>query len=123
MSRIKAVLIVFGALIAAPTFGASPDPAELAVPPQELSKARQLVRQMGSEVDREREEAQTELTKMGRMARQALIEGASSDADPEVRQRCARLLPKASSDDLKARIDTFLADTDGKYDHELPGLK
>jgi hypothetical protein len=123
MSRIKAVLLVCGALCAAPAFGASPDPKDLAVPPEELSKARALVRQLGSEIYREREEAQVELTKMGRLARQAIVEGATSDADPEIRQRCARLLPKASSDDLKARIDTFLADTEGKFDHELPGLK
>lgn len=123
MSRIRAVLLVCGALVVGPALGASPDPKDLVVPPQELSKARALVRQLGSEVYRDREEAQAELAKMGRLARQALAEGAGTDADPEVRQRCARLLPKAASDDLKARIDTFLADADGKYDHDLPGLK
>jgi hypothetical protein len=60
---------------------------------------------------------------MGRLARPALLEGATSDPDPEVRYRCARLLPKAGADDLKARLDTFLADTEGKYEHDLPGLK
>lgn len=123
MSRIKAVLLVCGALGAAPAFGASPDPAALAVPPQELSKARELVRRMGSELYREREDAQAELLKMGRTARQALVEGASTDPDPEVRQRCARLLPKAAAADLQARVDTFLADADGKFEHDLPGLK
>jgi hypothetical protein len=123
MSRIKAVLLVCGALCAAPAFGGSPDPKDLSIPPEELSKARALVQKLGSEIYREREEAQIELTKMGRLARQAIVEGANSDADPEIRQRCARLLPKAASDDLKARIDTFLADTEGKFDHDLPGLK
>ncbi|MBN9121913.1 MAG: hypothetical protein J0I06_22690 [Planctomycetes bacterium] len=123
MSRIKAVLLLCGALLAVPALGASPDPKDLAVSPEELSKARDLVRRLGSEFYREREDAQAALTKMGRAARQALVEGAGSDPDPEIRQRCARLLPRASSDDLKARIDTFLADTEGKYDHDLPGLK
>ena len=44
MSRIKAVLLVCGALVAAPALGASPDPKDLVVPPQELSRARALVR-------------------------------------------------------------------------------
>jgi len=123
MIRLRAVLLVCGALAAAPAFGASPDPKDLTIPPQELSKARALVRQLGSEIYREREDAQAELVKMGRIAKQALTEGATSDGDPEVRLRAARLLPKASADDLKARIDTFLADTEGKFEHDLPGLK
>ena len=72
---------------------------------------------------REREEAHAELAKMGRLARPAPLEAAASDPDPEVRFRCSRLLPKAGADDLKARLDTFLADTEGKYEHDLPGLK
>jgi NAD+ synthase (glutamine-hydrolysing) len=60
---------------------------------------------------------------MGRLARPALVEGAASDSDPEIRYRCSRLLPKAGADELKARLDTFLADANGKYDHDLPGLK
>ena len=123
MSRIRAVLVACVVLVAAPAFGASPDPKDLAVSPVELSKARELVRRLGSEAYREREEAQAELAKMGRLARQAVAEGAATDIDPEIRLRCARLLPKASSDDLKARIDTFLADTEGKHQHDLPGLK
>jgi hypothetical protein len=95
----------------------------LAIPPEEISKARQLVHRLGSEVYREREEAQAQLAKMGRLARPALLEAFASDPDPEVRFRCSRLLPRAGADDLKARLDTFLADTDSKYDHDLPGLK
>jgi len=123
MSRIRAILLVCGVLGTAPAFGASPDPKDLTVSPEELSKARELVRKLGSDFYREREEAQAELGKMGRLARQAVAEGAATDADPEIRLRCSRLLPKASADDLKARIDTFLADTEGKFEHDLPGLK
>jgi len=60
---------------------------------------------------------------MGRLARPALLEALAADTDPEVRYRCSRLLPKAGADELKARLDTFLADTEGKYEHDLPGLK
>lgn len=124
MSRFRAVLVAVAALAAVPAArGASPDPKDLVVPEQELSKARALIRQLGSDVYREREDAQAELTKMGRLARQPLVEAVAGDADPEVRQRCGRLLSKASSEDLKARVETFLADTGGKFDHDLPGLK
>lgn len=121
MSRFRAVLCA--ALIAVPAAGATPDPKDLAVPPEDLSKARELVRRMGGESYRDREEAQAELAKMGRRARRALAEAATSEADPEVRSRAIRLLPQAEADDLKARIDTFLEDKDGKFDHNLPGLK
>ncbi|MCI0703610.1 MAG: hypothetical protein L0241_21220 [Planctomycetia bacterium] len=123
MSRLRLVLLMCGMLSPLSAFGASPDPKDLAVPQQELSKARELVQQLGSEVYREREDAQAELAKMGRLAKQALVDGATNDPDPEIRLRCGRLLPKANADDLKARIETFLADTESKYDHDLPGLK
>lgn len=123
MSRIQAVLLALAALTASPALGASPDPKDLAVPAQDLSKARELIRRLGSEAYREREEAQAELIKMGRLARGPLAEAATADADPEVRQRAARLLPKANAADLQARLDAFLADATGKYEHDLPGLK
>ncbi|MBA4065070.1 MAG: hypothetical protein C0501_15415 [Isosphaera sp.] len=101
--------------------GVSPDPKDLVISQGDLAKARDLIRQLGSEAYRDREEAHAELTRMGRLARPALLEAAGSDPDPEVRFRCSRLLPKAAADDLKARLDTFLADTEGKYRHDLPG--
>ena len=121
MTRFVAALLL--AYFASFADGASPDPKDLAIPPQELSKAREHIKRLGSEVYREREEAHAELSKMGRLARPALVEAAAADTDPEVRYRCSRLLPKAAADDLKARLDTFMADTDGKYEHDLPGLK
>lgn len=122
MTRFVVTLLV-GGLFVATGAGATPDPKDLAIPPQELSKARELVRKLGSELYREREEAYAELGKMGRLARPVLLEAAASDADPEVRFRTSRLLPKAGADELTARLETFLADKDGKYDHDLPGLK
>lgn len=122
MTRIALALLA-GGLFAAPGLGATPDPKDLVIPAAELSKARELVRKLGSEIYREREEAYLELGKMGRLARPALVEAAATDADPEVRFRTARLLPKAGADETAARLATFLADTDGKYEHDLPGLK
>jgi hypothetical protein len=122
MSRLL-VLVMVGGFAAGSGWAVSPDPKDLIIPPQELSKARELVKRLGSESFRDREEAHAELSKMGRLARPALLEGATSDPDPEVRYRCARLLPKAGADDLKARLDTFLADIESKYEHDLPGLK
>lgn len=123
MSRLRAMLLVCGVFAVVPAFGASPDPKDLTVPPEELSKARELVKRLGNEGYREREEAQAELAKMGRAAKQAILEGATTDPDPEIRSRSTRLLPKAEADDLKARIDTFLEDKESKFDHDLPGLK
>jgi hypothetical protein len=122
MSRLLA-LVMIGGLAASSSWGASPDPKDLAIPPHELSRARELVKRLGSESYREREDAHAELSKMGRLARPALLEGATSDPDPEIRYRCARLLPKAGAEDLKARLETFLADIESKYEHDLPGLK
>jgi hypothetical protein len=112
--------VVLGAGAAAGA-GVSPDPKDLVISQGDLAKARDLVRQLGSEAYRDREEAHAELTRMGRLARPALLDAAGTDPDPEVRFRCSRLLPKAAADDLKARLDTFLADTEGKYRHDLPG--
>jgi hypothetical protein len=58
---------------------------------------------------------------MGRLARPALLEAVNADPNPEVRSRCSALLPKATAQELKARLDTFLADADGRYEHDLPG--
>jgi hypothetical protein len=100
---------------------ASPDPRSLEIPAEELSRARELVRQLGSDQYAEREKAEQELAKMGRLARPALLEAVNTDPNQEVRARCSGLLPKATALDLKARLDVFLADADGKYEHDLPG--
>ncbi|MFO0804220.1 MAG: hypothetical protein U0791_13995 [Gemmataceae bacterium] len=100
---------------------ASPDPKDLIIPPAEVSKARELVRMLSSDVFKEREQAQDALAKMGRLARPALLEALTSDPSPEVRTRALRLIPRAEAADLQARIDTFLADKDAKFQHDLPG--
>jgi len=121
MTRFLVFLV--GVLFASSAFGASPDPKDLVIPPEVLSKARELVGKLGNESYREREDAHAELVKMGRLARPALLEAATNDMDPEVRFRCSRLLPKAGTEDMKARLETFLADTESKFEHDLPGMK
>ncbi|MCI0704359.1 MAG: hypothetical protein L0241_25145 [Planctomycetia bacterium] len=117
--------LVFACLFATAGWAtaASPNPEDLAIPPAVQEKAKELVQQLGSEEFAERENAQQELAEMGRLARPALLEGVNTDPDPEVRLRCAQLLPNATALDIKARLDTFLADTEGKYEHDLPGWK
>src|SRR5207244_2408793 len=68
---VAVVLLVMG-LAVADVNAASPDPKDLTIPPQEISKAKALVRKLSSEVYREREDAQDELVKMGRLAMPAL---------------------------------------------------
>src|SRR5436190_13092418 len=110
MTRTCAVLLLIVGLAAAPSTAApvdparpgtqppaSPDPKTLAVPDADLSKARQLVQQLGSEQFAERERAEETLAKMGRVARAALLEGANTDPSQEVRTRCQSLLPKATA--------------------------
>jgi hypothetical protein len=107
--------------MSAPPTKPDPDPKSLAVPTEELSKARELVQKLGSEAYVEREDAERHLAAMGRLARAALLDGVNADPDPEIRARCRTLLPRATAEEMKARLDAFLADTDGKYEHDLPG--
>jgi hypothetical protein len=107
--------------LAVPAAASSPDPTRLAVPPAELAKARELVQLLGSETFEEREDAYERLAKMGRLAKPVLAAALRTDPDAEVRARCRALLPRAAAEDLKARLDTFLADADGQFDHDLPG--
>src|SRR5262245_55034678 len=100
---------------------ADPNPKSLEVPPEELSRARELVQKLGSETYAEREAAERELATMGRLARPALLSAVNGAPDPEIRARCNTLLPKASAEEFKARLDAFMADTEGKYEHDLPG--
>lgn len=120
MHRLALLVVTFLAL-AAPAFSASPDPKDLAIPPEELSRAAKLVSLLASEDFEEREEAQSLLGKMGRLAMPALLQGLNANPSPEVRFRCHSLIRKAANEDFKARLATFLADVDAKYDHDLAG--
>ena len=88
---------LLGLVIGIPAFASSPDPKTLAIPSEELTRARELVHQLGSEDFDERERAEAELAKMGRLARPALVEAANTDPSQEVRSRCSSLLPRATA--------------------------
>jgi hypothetical protein len=113
-------------LLAGPLFAAEPAPEPLPPPrlaPADLQeKAVELVRDLGDSRFRVRDAAAKELKKLGRVAKPALLAGARS-ADPEVWSRCVQLLPEVMALDLKARVDAFLADSEGKQKHDLPMME
>src|SRR5262249_43770486 len=118
MNRLGVVVLVWGLIAAAGASAGCPGPRGPGVPPGGVARAKELVRRLGSEDYKDREAAQGELAKMKRLARPVLAEAAAADPSPEVRSRAARLLPKAEADELQARIDTFLADAEGKFEHD-----
>lgn len=118
MFRASVLSVFVGAAAAS---AASPDPKSLAVSEADLTRTRALVAQLGSESYRERELANRELAKFGRLALPALNEALRDNPDAEVRMRSQTLLPRASADDLRAKVEVFLADTESKHDHDLPG--
>lgn len=120
MSRLGWGLVLLAAAPAVSARASSPDPKDLAISAADRAKAAGLVRRLGSDEFREREQAERELAAMGRLARPALA-AAGTDPSPEVRARVGRLLPKAEAADRRARLAAFAADKEGKYDHDLPG--
>src|SRR5215470_11440272 len=101
----------------APARGEAPKPTA-----EEQKKAEVLVKQLGARAFKVREKAARELRQMGLAARLAL-EAGTRDKDPEVRRRCAELLPEVLGAQLRARVKALLDDKDGKPDHPLPGWK
>ena len=109
------------AMLGGAAAASSPNPRDLTIPATDVARAKSLVAKLGSASFGEREGAQEDLARMGRLALPALLDGITAHPSPEVRFRCQTLLPKASAADFQARLDTFLADTEGRYDHDLPG--
>jgi hypothetical protein len=85
----------------------------------EFQKAMNLIRQLRDDRFATREMAARKLVAMGRDAKAALLVG-KEDSDPDVADRCRRILPQAIAADLQARIDAFLKDKEGKQKHDLP---
>src|SRR5262249_31947469 len=79
-------------------------------------RARELVRRLGDESYRVREEAGKELLRLGLEARDALLQGAK-DSDLEIRRRCRDLLPSILEADRQVRLDGLLADPEDRQDH------
>ena len=100
---------------------ADPNPKSLLIPTDVQANSQRLVALLGSRSFPVRKEAVTELQGLGRMALPAIEEGLTTSTVPEVTLWCEQLLPQAQSLDLKARVECFLADADGKFKHDLPG--
>src|SRR5207244_1140482 len=83
MIRLGAAVVILG-LAAGGAWGSSPDPKDQAIPAAELGKARELVRRLGSDDPREREAAQAELARMGRLARPVLADAGGATGQAEV---------------------------------------
>jgi hypothetical protein len=98
-----------------------PNPASLTVPADDDAVARKLVAALGDEYFNAREEAARDLREMGRMALPAIRDGLENSTVPEVVRRCELLYPRAFALETRARVDCFVADTAGKYKHDLPG--
>lgn len=114
--------LLIAAFACGPGLASGPDPATLVVGKEDLARAKSLIGLLGDPLFAVREKAQRELAGMGRKALQPLADSAMENPDPEVRLRCRKLIPAARADDFQARVETFLADTEGKYKHRLPGL-
>ncbi len=102
---------------------ASPDPKSLDVTAETGAKAKAFVAQLGSGVFRDREIAQRELAKLGRLALPAMQDAITNNPEPEVSLRIETLLPRAEAEDMLARVNCFLLDTESKFEHILPGWK
>jgi hypothetical protein len=87
-----------------------------------LPAPAELVRRLGDESYPVREQASKELLRLGLAARDALLAGAR-DPDAEIRRRCRDLLPTILEADRSARLEAFIADQEGKHQHDLPGWR
>lgn len=116
-------LLMLGALLLSNSVVLSAEPSQPAADPTaDTVRARELVRDLADPKFKVRENAAREIKKLGRHAKPALLEGMKS-TDPEVWSRCTQLLPEVLALDLKARVEAFLADTEGKQKHELPMME
>ncbi|MGL6076147.1 MAG: hypothetical protein ACRC8S_18465 [Fimbriiglobus sp.] len=111
------VLMSLGVVWSAP-----PDPAGLRILPTDTEKAKALIPGLGDPDFLTRERKARQLSEMGRRALNALRD-ARFDPDPEVQGRVLALYERACIADMEARIDSFLADDQEKYHHEIPGWR
>lgn len=123
MTRHAAATFALGGLLflSAPAPAVDPDPARLAPTAEQARRAKELAAKLGDPVFQVRDDATRELRKLGRAALPALNDALSRTPDPEVRDRCEALLPAIAEADLKVRLEVFLSDAAGKYEHQIPG--
>ena len=94
--------------------------AETAAAPVDESAVEGLVRQLGDDSFARREEATSELIKIGVPARPALKRGVGK-SDPEIRFRCQRILTTIAYNERFGQLEAFADDVDGKLGLTLPG--
>jgi hypothetical protein len=87
---------------------------------EEAVSPAELVARLGDESFSVREAAARELARLGLASKDALTAGAMQ-GDLEVRLRCQELLQAMLRNDLEKRLAAFLADSEGKGKHDLPG--
>ena len=123
---IRPALGLFVAFAVAAPLAASdrdPNPKSLIVPVDIDRKAKELIRSLSDASYSQREQAHRELKELGRLALPAIQEGLATNTSPEVQLRCELLQPRALGEDIKARVECFLADSKSEFDHKLPGAR
>lgn len=88
---------------------------------EQVKRAQELIRQLGSDLYGERETASREVAKMGRLALGTVRDAIRQSDDPEIVRRCQWLLPVLEASDWKARAEAFLVDPNLKKEYGLPG--
>jgi len=86
----------------------------------DAEESRRLVEQLGSESFDQRRAAETQLRQTGLAAQSALMKGLSND-DLQIRRTCRRLLNDILESDYQMRLARFENDTQGLFEHDLPG--
>jgi hypothetical protein len=89
---------------------------------EDEAKARALVRQLGSDSFKVREQAARELIELGGASKKALEEGCKS-TDAEVAERCRKLLPQVYERYVRRLVESHRADPQLPLSEDLPGLK
>ncbi len=107
---------LIGLILAAIPFGAPPEP--LAPDP----KLTELVRRLGHKSFAAREAAARDLVTRGTAAVPALTAG-TTDPDPEVAERCRKLLPAAANWEVNQKLAQLLKDPAGPPPTGLAGVE
>ncbi|HUT10720.1 MAG TPA: PQQ-binding-like beta-propeller repeat protein [Thermoguttaceae bacterium] len=110
-------LLLIGVCSAWPALAQTPPAA-----PNEpaASQIEALVERLGDDSYEARQRASQDLAALGLKARDALHAGLKH-ADAEVRRRCRWILQDVLETDFQNRLKAFLADKEGKRQHDLPG--
>jgi hypothetical protein len=111
---------VLGIVLAQPSYGIDPNPAKLRPTVEQLEQIKDCTQKLGDPDYRVRESATKELQKLGAAGFTQLQETLQTTDDPEVRNRCERLLPAIEQAHFQLRLAAFLADEKNEFTHDLP---